>query len=57
MSSNSSNLFVGDVPVVDADDWSGVSSSRKRRQIQNRLNQRTYRKHLTHTNAPVCENC
>lgn len=43
MSSNSSNLFVGDVPVVDADDWSGVSSSRKRRQIQNRLNQRTYR--------------
>lgn len=39
------------VPIKDQDNWSGISNSRDRRKIQNRLNQRAYRKPRRHVRA------
>ncbi|ETS86524.1 hypothetical protein PFICI_00352 [Pestalotiopsis fici W106-1] len=48
MSPDSTFSDTCDIPVTVADDWSGVTSSRKRRKIQNRLNQRAYRARNRH---------
>jgi hypothetical protein len=32
--------------VVPEEDWTGLASAEERRKLQNRLNQRAYRKHI-----------